>query len=238
VSTVSHGDSQDIPAVVFAREQILEIVAGTIVSRAIGGVVRAAIDGVSGAGKTTFADELAAIVRELGRPVVRASVDGFHNPRAIRYRKGQTSPDGYYEDSYDYEALHRNLLAPLGPGGSRRYRIASFDHFTDSPVEHPLCEAPAEAVLIFDGIFVQRPELRDYWDVGVFLDVPFEISIPRGAGRGPGFGSPDPLAPSNALYIGGETRYLRECAPTERATFVIDNSDLTQPAVVRGSLTQ
>ena len=43
--------------------------------------IRVAIDGVDGAGKTTFADELGSSVSALGRPVIRASVDGFHNPR-------------------------------------------------------------------------------------------------------------------------------------------------------------
>jgi uridine kinase len=47
-------------------------------------IVRVAIDGVDGAGKTTFANELAEVVGGLGRPVIRASVDGFHNPRVVR----------------------------------------------------------------------------------------------------------------------------------------------------------
>jgi uridine kinase len=41
-----------------------------------------AIDGVDSAGKTTFADEFAFTL-------VRASVDGFNNSRAIRYRRGR-----------------------------------------------------------------------------------------------------------------------------------------------------
>ena len=46
-----------------------------------------AVDGVDGAGKTTFCDELASVLRAQGRAVVRASVDDFHHPRAIRWRR-------------------------------------------------------------------------------------------------------------------------------------------------------
>ena len=57
-----------------------------------------------------FADELAAVLRDRGHTVIRASVDGFHNPREIRYQRGRQSPAGYYLDSFDYDRLRRVLL--------------------------------------------------------------------------------------------------------------------------------
>ena len=50
--------------------------------------VRVAIDGVDGVGKTTLADDLVGPLREMGRRVIRASVDGFHNPQRVRYSIG------------------------------------------------------------------------------------------------------------------------------------------------------
>jgi len=47
-------------------------------------VVRVGIDGVDGVGKSMFGDELAQVLAAAGRSVIRASIDGFHNPRAIR----------------------------------------------------------------------------------------------------------------------------------------------------------
>ncbi len=49
-----------------------------------------------------------------GRPVIRASLDGFHNPSVVRYERGRLSPEGYYLDSFNYRALLDNLLLPLG----------------------------------------------------------------------------------------------------------------------------
>lgn len=57
---------------------------------------RVAIDGVDGAGKTHFADELADVPTGRGTPVVRASVDGFHHPPEVRHRRGRGSPEGYF----------------------------------------------------------------------------------------------------------------------------------------------
>jgi uridine kinase len=62
--------------------------------------LRVAIDGVDGVGKTTLADELVAPLQSLGRDVIRASIDDFHNPRSIRLRRG--GAEGYYFDSFEY----------------------------------------------------------------------------------------------------------------------------------------
>ncbi|CAM3650499.1 Phosphoribulokinase/uridine kinase domain-containing protein [Deinococcus saxicola] len=195
-------------------------------------VLRVAVDGVDGAGKTTFAGELAASLRSLGREVIRASVDGFHNPRAVRYRLGRDSPQGFYRDSYDYAGLRQALLDPLGPDSSLRYRKAIFDVDADQSVSQPPLTAQPGSILIMDGLFLHRPELRGVWDDSIFLRVDFAVSVPRGAARGPGFGSPDPAAQSNRRYIGGNELYFREADPEKWAGVVVDNNDLNAPFIV------
>lgn len=165
------------------RRQLLSHLAARLDAQPAAPVLRVAVDGVDGAGKTTFADELADALRALGRDVFHASVDGFHHPRERRYRLGRNSPEGFYRDSYDHAALRRVLLDPLGPGGSGWYRTAVFDVDRDVPVQVPGRHAPAGSVLIVDGLFLHRPELRNAWDDSVFLRVPFEVSVPRGRPR-------------------------------------------------------
>jgi uridine kinase len=67
--------------------------------------VRVAVDGVDGAGKTHLADELVRPLTHSGRQIIRASVDGFHHPRAHRYRRGRESADGYFRDSFNSAPL-------------------------------------------------------------------------------------------------------------------------------------
>ena len=74
---------------------------------------RVGIDGVDGSGKTFLADELAVALEAHGVPVARVSVDGFHNPRDIRYSKGRESPEGFVRDSYDYDRFIALVLRPF-----------------------------------------------------------------------------------------------------------------------------
>ena len=212
------------------RQDVLTAVAQAVSRQATHGVVRVAIDGVDGAGKTHFAEELAEVLKALGRSVIRASVDGFHNPKAIRYRKGRSSPEGFFHDSYDYEQLKAVLLDPLSEGGSGQYRVAAFDHRSDSPVHAPPETAARGDILLFDGIFLHRLELRAYWDYSIFLEVSFAVSIPRGAQRDDS--SPDPEAASNQRYVRGQELYLRSSEPKRFATVTINNDDLLSPYIV------
>jgi uridine kinase len=216
-------------AVTPQRRELLRTVAGRVLELPRDRVTRVGIDGVDGAGKTTFADELALTLEGLGRRAIRASIDGFHSPRVVRYRLGRRSLEGYFLDSYDYPSLRGELLDPLGPGGSGRYRTAVFDHLSDSPVSASERRARPEDVLVFDGIFLHRSELRGAWDLSVFLDVAFDVSIPRCAWRDPGFGPSDPEAEDNRRYVEGQRLYLRWCEPRRHATIVVDNNDLAAP---------
>jgi uridine kinase len=90
-----------------SRSSLLEEIARSIVRVDRPHPTRVAIDGVDAAGKTTLADALAPVLASLGRPVVRASIDSFHRPRAERYERGRDSPEGYYRDSFDPELSGR-----------------------------------------------------------------------------------------------------------------------------------
>jgi len=55
----------------------------------------------------------------------------------------------------------RELLDPLGPGGSRRHRAAVHDVRTDRQLELPRSSPHPASLLVLDGLFLHRDELRD-----------------------------------------------------------------------------
>jgi len=198
---------------------------------------RVAIDGPDGAGKTHFADQLAVVLQSRhGQATVRISVDGFHNPRAVRYQQGRHSPLGFWADSYNYDRFRHDVLEPFAPGGSRCFRRASYSHATDE-ILHPKPEiAEPTAVLLVDGIFLQRVVLRQHWDLIVFLDVAFIETAKRMALRD---GTPsDPEDPNMRRYVGGQREYFRQCDPQQRAHILIDNNDFDHPRILRDETPQ
>jgi uridine kinase len=193
------------------------------------------VDGVDAAGKTTFADELVGPLENLDRHVIRASLDGFHHPRAARYRRGEDSPEGYFFDSFNYEALRAELLEPLGPGGDGRYRAAVFDHRIDSGIHAPTGQARPNSILVFDGVFLLRSELMGCWECTLFLDVGFDLAVERAAFRDQGlFGSAAEAADRYwKRYVPGQRLYLQTCRPKAVADILIDNNDPMNPRLIR-----
>jgi uridine kinase len=163
-----------------------------------------AIDGVDGAGKTVFADELGLELAGRGRQTVRASIDDFLHPPDVRYRRGRSSPEGFWLDSYDYTRFEAEVLDPF-----RR--------------------SAASAILVVDGIFLHRDELVRNWDFSVFLRVTFDTAYARMSKRD---GCPAlPEHPANRRYLEGQRLYFAACQPWTRASMVIVNDDLAAPSV-------
>ncbi|WP_042423797.1 cytidylate kinase family protein [Streptacidiphilus anmyonensis] len=217
------------------RGELISRLAGTVTSVTTTHPLRVAIDGPPAAGKTTLADELAVVLRAQGRQVIRACIDDFLFPRAQRYRRGQYSAEGCYYDAHDQAALCRVLLDPLGPGGDRTFRSAVHDRDTDTPSSLPATTAPADAVLLFDGVFLLRPELIDRWDLRIFVSVPFEQTVDRARSRGAALAGS--TADSSEIerswrdrYIPSQQLYFATARPTDHADVIVYNDQLQRPA--------
>ena len=213
------------------REELLALLADAIGSVRVPHPTRVAVDGPPAAGKTTLADELAVALRARSRHVIRATIEDFLFPRAHRYRRGEFSPVGCYVDNHDYEALNRVLLDPLGPRGDLHYQEAIYDRRTDTPVSPPVTAAPADAVLLFDGVFLMRPELLDRWDLRIFVSTTFQETVARATVREQATSSVAEVERRwRERYIPSQELYLARVRPTEHADIVVHNDQLQQPA--------
>jgi uridine kinase len=199
---------------------------------------RVALDGIDAASKTMLADEIADVLEYEQRCAIRASIDGFHRPKKDRCRRGELSPEGYYYDSFDYVAIEKYLLIPLGPGGTGEYRTMVFDFRTDSPLLSPMLRAPRDAILLFDGVFLMRPELNGFRDIRIFVHIDFDTSLRRALTRDQVLlGSDGMIAECyEKRYIPRQMIYLQQVKPEGIAQIVIDNNDLHNPILIRKSV--
>ena len=191
---------------------------------------RVGIDGADGAGKTTLRCDLATELRARGVPVIEASLDDFHHVKARRYRRGRDSWQGYWHDAFDLRRVRRELLEPLGLVGDLRYRTRGHDLATDEVLDGPWENADLDAVLLFDGVLLQRPELAQALDYVIFVDAPEDERYRRMAVRD-GI-DPDPEALKNLRYTLVQRHYRWSREPLRWADAVVDNTDPELPELV------
>jgi uridine kinase len=213
------------------RDELLSRLAEAVEAVTATHPTRVAIDGPPAAGKTTLADELADILRAQGRHVIRATIDDFLFPRAQRYPRGEYSAEGCYHDTHDHAALNRVLLDPLGPDGDRRLQPAVYDHTTDTALSPPVTTAPADAVLLFDGVFLMRPELIDRWDLRVFVSIALERTVERAVIRERQTSArADVERRWRERYIPAQKLYFATVRPTDLVDVIVHNDKPQQPA--------
>jgi uridine kinase len=137
---------------------------------------------------------------------------------------------------YDHQAIRTELLEPLGPGGSRRFRTATFDQQRQLAVPVTWIVAPDDAILLVDGSLMYRPELNDLWDFRVFVDIDFDLVLQRGSQRDQAW--MDSLAAAEhryrTRYIPGEKMYVEDVRPHEQADVILDNRDFSRPRLQPG----
>jgi len=190
-----------------------------------------AVDGPDCAGKTTLADQLAG---RLSIPTVRTSIDGFHQARELRYQRGELSAPGYYLDSFDYPTLLDECLLPFLRAQSR-VRTVAFDHRGDAAAGDGEVAVPARAVLVIDGVFLLRPELRDLWTLSVYLRVSPEETLRRAQRRDLElFGSTEEIRRRYlGRYLPGQALYQARADPESHADILLDNEEAGEPTVER-----
>lgn len=199
------------------------------------GRLRVAVDGLTGAGKTSFGHELAAALRRTGRPVARSSLDDFKHPwrHAGEHGYDRVGGEGYYRNAYDFGSARELLLHPAGPAGSGKVALCAYDPLTGEDHRDKQVQTPAGTILVVDSVFAFRPQYNDCWEYRIWLDVDSQTALRRGIDRDAAAeGAQEAARLHHDRYQGAEMIYLAEVRPQQIADVIIDNRDFTAPRIL------
>jgi uridine kinase len=169
--------------------------------------------------------------------VFRASLDDFKRPWSEAHLYDRVSGEGYYRNAFDYEAVRRLLLDPSGPTGDGLVALCSVDPLTQINHSEVKSAMSRNGVLIVDGVFACRPEINSSWDLRIWVDIAPEHSVRRGTDRDTGMegGAEEAAVLHRARYVPSEMLYLSEVDPRSFVEVIVDNTDFSQPRLIRPS---
>jgi uridine kinase len=188
-----------------AELPIPEILRRISVIRVFRNVALVAIDGPSGAGKTTLARALA----EAGDQTALVSGDDFYRPTTDEERRSW-SPEEGVKKYYDWQRLEQEVLGPLSRTGRCRYQ--RYDWASGKLIE-PM-QLPNAHVVLIEGVYTFRPELRRYYDFSIVVSTPEAERLRRWKQRGD---SEDQIQRWHA----SEELYFSSTHPEEAAEMVV-----------------
>ncbi|MET7397935.1 uridine kinase [Dactylosporangium sp. NPDC005572] len=178
---------------------------------------RVGIDGPPTAGGADLAEGLVTAVRQRGGWALHVPAAGFWRANSLRYERGKTNPDAFYEDWLDLAALTREVLAPAGPGGTGRVLPSLRDPATDRATRAAYVDVPAGGVVVVTGALLLGAGLG--FDVTVHL-TQSDAALAR---RTP---------PEAQWTLPAYTRYRDEVMPQYQADLVVRADDPRHPALV------
>lgn len=176
-----------------------------------------AVDGPDVAGPEQLATEVAARLPALGRSAVVVPASGFYRPASLRLEHGRTDPDARYTDWLDAGALTREVLAPLGPGGSGSYLPLLWDLERDRAARTLPRTLPPGGVLLVPGALLQG--------VGLPFDMVVHLRMSPAARR-------RRTPPEQAWELPAFDRYDDEVDPAGLADAVVLADHPDRPALV------
>jgi uridine kinase len=165
----------------------------------LGGVRVVAVDGPSGAGKTTFADRLAGALRRTGARVVVVHTDELL--------------DGWEDQFTFWKRLEETVFEPLAHGHAGRHPVYDW-HLARFAGER---EVPVPDVLIVEGATSARPEAYPRLSLSVFLTADRDRRWERVLSRD----GPEIAAPLRR-WMAAEDEFFAADGTAQRADRVVD----------------
>ncbi len=189
------------------------------------------INGIDGSGKTSIASKFTSFLDDQGQSVQAIHIDDFHNPKAIRYAGDRPEPEKYFHQSFNLQALIDGVLAPIRQSMGLQRTLSLLDLETDQfDLERTYAITP-DTIVVFEGVFLFRPELLPFLDYRVLVDIPFEASKERAVLRSPHL-TADDLVAYDQKYLPAQRQYFEACRPHEVADLVIDNASFQVPKII------
>ena len=130
-----------------------------------------AIDGPGGSGKSTLARELAAAYDGLAAVV---EGDDFYADLDDDYRAGLDAKDGYRE-YFDWQRLRDQVFVPARQGRPIKYQRYDWGNARMGD----WLTVPGVELLLVEGVYSSRPELREYADLVLWVTTSEEERVRR-----------------------------------------------------------
>lgn len=169
------------------------------------------IDGCGGAGKSTLAETITTAIPN------SAVICGDDFRKPVAQCPGDLINSG---GDYDWHRLQNQVIDPFHRGEVISYQ--RYDWESDQLAERRILR---ESVVVIEGVYVLHRELRDLYDLKVWVDCPRHVCLRRGLER-------DGEAMRSTwehVWMPAEDFYVRAQKPAQCADFVVDGTEAWIP---------
>jgi len=181
-----------------------------------------AVSGIDGSGKGFVTAEIVARLRARGLSVAGINVDGWLALPHVRF--SATDPARhFYEHALRFDELFDQLVLPLRDARSVRVE-ADFAEETATAYRKQLWEFDDVDVIVLEGIYLLKRELRAHYDLSLWIDCSFETALERALARGQeGLPPEETVRAYRTIYFPAQEIHFARDEPRSAASVVVAN---------------
>jgi uridine kinase len=188
------------------------------------------LSGIDGSGKSRLAAKLAARIEESGVRVALLGVDDWHNPPEVRFSRIQPGPH-FFDNGLRLDEMFARLVKPLKQTRSVESTIDARQSADKTPRRKTIAFRDVDLILV-EGIFIFRRELRRLFDVAMWVDCPFDVALERARARNQeGLADDEIIRDYLTIYFPAQLHHFERDWPRESADVTIRNGALAGMAV-------
>ena len=177
------------------------------------------VDGLGGAGKTTFVKNLKEELKDNGHEVITIHMDDYIVESSKRYKTGYEEWYEYYYLQWNIDLLLTELFQPLF-NGANMVNLPLYNRTNDT-VSKQRIHIPPNSIVLIEGVFIQRREWREFFNFVIFIDCPHKVRKKRVLNRDKYIGDYQyRLNKYESRYWIAEDKYIEIENPLEKADVI------------------
>jgi uridine kinase len=182
-----------------------------------------AISGIDASGKGYVSAALARELTARGKRIAMIGIDGWLNLPAVRFSGNQPGLH-FYRHALRFDEMFTTLIDPLVVTGSVDCLADYAEETGRSFRKHHYQFQDAEIVLL-EGIFLFRRDLRERYDLRIWIECGFESALRRAVAREQeGLPPAETIAAFESIYFPAQRVHFAEDDPRSCAHIIIDNA--------------
>lgn len=183
------------------------------------------VSGIDGSGKGHWSARLRTALLAKGLRSEVVSVDMWLALPSRRFDASRPAWN-FYEHGIRFDAMLNDVVRPLGSTRSLRRTIDAADATMTEQYNHHTLILDDLDVLIVEGIFLFKRQLRDEFDVRIWIDCTFETALERALRRGQeGLPEREVIRDYHTVYFPAQQLHAELDDPTACADLVVVNDE-------------
>ena len=180
------------------------------------------LSGIDGSGKGFLAEQLVPRLWQRSLNAVSINVDRWLNPPQKRFNPNNPAEHFYYH-AIRFEEMLRDVIVPLRR--SRSYEVeANIAEETSSRYQRRVFKFENVDIIVIEGIFLFKQDLREYFDLRIWIDCSFATALDRAlARRQEKLLSAETIRAYETIYFPAQKIHFARDNPRAAADFIITN---------------